>query len=207
MPSRSMSSRRAFGSVMPGRSRLFSFAVPFVSLMPTPGRLANCFLMRSRRSSHCGWKGAGMRACQLGRSPPCPSASMTWVPKRPMGLSSMPAAELEDAARQAARLQVLQGAIEVVEGVAVGDQLVEAQPAGEVEVGEHREVAARPCGAVAAAENGLVVVEAVHHQIDGGADARHADDGERPAGRERVERLPDDGEVADALEGVLGAAA
>src|SRR5262249_21792818 len=181
MPSRSMSSRRAFGSVMPGRSRLFSFAVPFVSLIPTPGRLANCFLMRSRRSSHFGWKAAGMRACQFGRSPPCPSASITCVPKRPIRclLACLPAcllmsaADVKDAASEAAGLEVVQRAVELVEGIAVGDQLVDAQPTREVEIGEHGEVAPRTGGAVPAAQDRLVVVEAVHHQLDRRADAGH----------------------------------
>src|SRR5262249_1938446 len=168
MPSRSMSSRRAFGSVMPGRSRLFSFAVPFVSLIPTPGRLANCFLMRSRRSSHFGWRAAGMRACQFGRSPPWPSASITCVPKRPMpyllACLLRRAADVEDSASQAAVLEVVQRPVELVEGIAVGDQLVDAQPARQVEIGEHGEVAPRASGTVAAAQDRLVVVEAVHHQ-------------------------------------------
>src|SRR4029077_6979264 len=180
MPSRSMSSRRAFGSVMPGRSRLFSFAVPFVSLMPTPGRLANCFLMRSRRSSHFGWKAAGMRACPFGRSPPWPSASITCVPKRPIACLLMRAADVEDAAGEAAGLEVVQRAVELVEGIAVGDQLVDAQPARQIEGGERGAAAPRRRGAVAAAEYLLVVVVAVYHQLDRGADARHAPHGERP---------------------------
>src|SRR5207249_5237630 len=58
---------------------------------------------------------------------------------------------------------------------------------------------------LAAAEDRLVLVEGVDHEVERRADLRHADDGERAARAERVERLADDGEVADRLEGVVGA--
>src|SRR4029450_12891551 len=154
---------------LPRASRRFRCAVPWVSFTPTPGRLANCFLMRSRRSSHLGWNAAGMRLCQLGRSPPCPSASMTCVPKRPMSTPSVRPADVEDAARQPTAFQVVKRAVELVEGIAVGDQLVDAQPPRQVEIGQHREVATRAGGAVAAAQDALVVVEAVDHGLPAGA--------------------------------------
>src|SRR5581483_12518108 len=81
------------------------------------------------------------------------------------------------------------------------------EPSGEVEVGEHWEVAPRARGAVAAAEDRLVLVELVDDDVEARAELRHADDRERPAGTERVERLADDGEAPDRLERVVGAAA
>src|SRR5213593_904020 len=196
MPSRSMSSRRLRGSVMPGRERLSTRAVPRVSLTPTPGRFANCCFTRSRRAAMCGWNARGRRSCQSAGSPPWPSASITKWPNLPMGAAS----EGEDAAREPPAAQV-------VERVAARDELVDLEPAAEVEVGEHREIAARPGGAVAAAEDRLVLVEGVDHEVERRADLRHADDGERAARTERVERLADDGEAADRLEGVVGAPA
>src|SRR5881392_1647915 len=196
MPSRSMSSRRLRGSVMPGRERLSTRAVPRVSLTPTPGRLANWRLMRSRRAAMCGWNSRGRRSCQSAGSPPWPSASITKGPNLPMGATS----EGEDAAREPPGAQI-------VERGAARDELVDLEPAAEVEVGEHREVAARAGRAVAAAEDRLVLVEGVDHEVEPRADLRHADDGERAARAERVERLADDREVADRLEGVVGAAA
>src|SRR5881409_2640646 len=186
MPSRSMSSRRLCGSVMPGRERLSTRAVPRVSLTPTPGRFANCCFTRSRRAAMCGWNSRGRRSCQSAGSPPWPSASITKGPNLPMGATS----EGEDAAREPP-----------------GAQIVDLEPAAEVEVGEHHEVAARAGRAVAATEDRLVLVEGVDHEVEPRADLGHADDGERAARAERVERLADDGEVADRLEGVVGAAA
>src|SRR5262245_26641541 len=204
MPSRSMSTSRAFGSVMPGHSRLSSLAVPLVSLMPTPGRFANTCLMRSRRFAMCPWNSGGSRSCQLGRSPPWPSASMTWWPNRPMG--NPPLLEAEHAAGELPAAQVVQRTPEVVEGVVLGDELVDLEPATEVQVGQQREVAPRARRAVAAAEDRLVLVERVHHHVEARAELRHTDDGQRPAGSERVERLLDDRQAADRLEGVVGAA-
>src|SRR5438094_287356 len=203
MPSRSMSSRRLCGSVMPGRERLSTRAVPRVSLTPTPGRFANCCFTRSRRAAMCGWNSRGRRSCQSAGSPPWPSASITKWPNLPMGAPS----EGEDAAREPPGAQVVERGGELVERVAACDEVVELEPAAEVEVGEHREVAARAGRAVAAAEDRLVLVEGVDHEVEPRADLRHADDGERAARAERVERLADDGEVADRLEGVVGAAA
>src|SRR5947199_10206788 len=203
MPSRSMSSRRLRGSVMPGRERLSTRAVPRVSLTPTPGRFANCCLMRSRRAAMCGWNSRGRRSCQSAGSPPWPSASITKWPNLPMGTAS----EGEDAAREPPAAQVVERGGELVERVAARDELVDLEPAAEVEVGEHREIVARPGGAVAAAEDRLVLVEGVDHEVERRADLRHADDGERAARTERVERLADDGEAADRLEGVVGAPA
>src|SRR5437660_5272387 len=203
MPSRSMSSRRLGGSVMPGRERLSTRAVPRVSLTPTPGRFANCCFTRSRRGAMCGWNSRGRRSRQSAGSPPWPSASITKWPNLPMGAPS----EGEDAAREPPATQIIERSGELVERVAARDELVDLEPAAEVEVGEHREVAARAGRPVAAAEDRLVVVEGVDHEVEPRADLRHADDGERAARAERVERLADDGEVADRLEGVVGAAA
>src|SRR3989442_2774014 len=203
MPSRSMSSRRLRGSVMPGRERLSTRAVPRVSLTPTPGRFANCCFTRSRRAAMCGWNSRGRRSCQSAGSPPWPSASITKGPNLPMGATS----EGEDAAREPPGAQIVERGGELVERVAARDELVDLEPAAEVEVGEHREVAARAGRAVAAAEDRLVLVEGMDHEVEPRADLRHADDGERAARAERVERLVDDGEVADRLEGVVGAAA
>src|SRR5437870_7855963 len=208
IPSRSMSSSRAFGSVIPGRSRLSSLAVPLVCFTPTPGRLANCCLMRSRRASQRGWKRAGMRSCQRGRSPPCPSASITWCPNLPIvPLLSGGAVEEEDAARQASLLEILERAGKLLERVVLRDELVDLAPPAEIEVGEQREVATRPRRTVAAAEDRLVLVERVDDELEARAELRDADDGERAAGSERLERLLDDREAADGLERVVGAAA
>src|SRR5438093_2728889 len=203
MPSRSMSSRRLRGSVMPGGERLSTRAVPRVSLTPTPGRFANCCFTRSRRAAMYGWNSRGRRSCQSAGSPPWPSASITKGPNLPMGATS----EGEDAAREPPSAQIVERGGELVERVAARDELVDLEPAAEVEVGEHREVAARAGRAVAAAEDRLVLVEGVDHEVEPRADLRHADDGERAARAERLERLADDGEVADRLEGVVGAAA
>src|SRR5881628_1939295 len=203
MPSRSMSSRRLRGSVMPGRERLSTRAVQRVYLTPTPGRFANCCLIRSRRAAMCGWNSSGRRACQSAGSPPWPSASITKWPNLPMGATS----EGEDAARQPPGAQIVERGGELVERVAARDELVDLEPAAEVEVGEHREVAARAGRAVAAAEDRLVLVEGVDHEVERRADLRHADDGERAARAEGVERLADDGDAADRLEGVVGAPA
>src|SRR5881396_3476564 len=164
MPSRSMSSRRLRGSVMPGRERLSTRAVPRVSLTPTPGRFANCCFTRSRRAAMYGWNSRGRRSCQSAGSPPWPSASITKGPNLPMGATS----EGEDAAREPPGAQIVERGGELVERVTARDELVDLEPA---------------------------------------ADLGHADDGERAARAERVERLADDGEVADRLEGVVGAAA
>src|SRR3989442_1045014 len=208
IPSRSMSSSRDFGSVMPGRSRASSLAVPLVSLTPTPGRLANCFLMRSRRASQSGWKRAGMRSCQRGRSPPCPSASITWWPNLPIvRLLSGGAVEEEDAARQASLLEILERAGKLLERVVLRDELVDLEPPAEIEVGEQREVATRPRRAVAAAEDRLVLVERVDDELEARAELRDTDDGERTARPERVQGLLDDGEATDGLERVVGPAA
>src|SRR2546426_3005199 len=115
--------------------------------------------------------------------------------------------ESEDAARELPALEVLEGAAEVLEGVAAGDELVDLQPAAEIEVRQHREVAARPRGAVAAAEDRLVLVERMHDELEARPELRHADDRERTARPERVERLADHAGVADRLERVIGAAA
>src|SRR5881396_3856101 len=203
MPSRSMSSRRLRGSVMPGRERLSTRAVPRVSLTPTPGRFANCCFTRSRRAAMCGWNSRGRRSRQSAGSPPWPSASITKWPNLPMGAPS----EGEDAAREPPATQIIERSGELVERVAARDELVDLEPAAEVEVGEHREVAARAGRPVAAAEDRLVLVEGVDHEVERRADLRHADDGERAARTERVERLADDGEAADRLEGVVGAPA
>src|SRR5207249_4470806 len=136
-------------------------------------------------------------------APPGPSASITKWPNLPMGAPS----EGEDAAREPPATQIIERSGELVERVAARDELVDLEPAAEVEVGEHREVAARAGRPVAAAEDRLVLVEGVDHEVERRADLRHADDGERAACAERVERLADDGEVADRLEGVVGAAA
>src|SRR6266566_1747138 len=200
MPSRSMSSRRPRGSVMPGRERLSTRAVPRVSLTPTPGRFANCCFTRSRRAAMCGWNSRGRRSCQSAGSPPWPSASITKGPNLPMGATS----EGEDAAREPPGAQIVERGGELVERVAARDELVDLEPAAEVEVGEHREIAARAGRAVAAAEDRLVLVEGMDHEVEPRADLRHTDDGERAA---RAERLADDREVADRLEGVVGAAA
>src|SRR5437867_12493444 len=202
MPSRSMSSRRLRGSVMPGRERLSTRAVPRVSLTPTPGRFANCGCTRSRRAAMCGWNSRGRRSCQSAGSPPWPSASITKGPNLPMGATS----EGEDAARQPPGAQIVERGGELVERVAARDELVDLEPPAEIQVCEHREVAAGAGGPVAAAEDRLVLVEGVDHEGERRAGLRHADDGERAARAEGVEGLTDDGEVADRLEGVVGAA-
>src|SRR5205814_7831896 len=149
------------------------------------------------------WNSRGRRSCQSAGSPPWPSASITKGPNLPMGATS----EGEDAAREPPGAQIVERGGELVERVAARDELVDLEPAAEVEVGEHREVAARAGRAVAAAEDRLVLVEGVDHEVEPRADLRHADDGERAARAERLERLADDREVADRLEGVVGAAA
>ena len=68
---------RAFGSVMPGRLPASTRALPFVSFTPTPIRFANCFAIFAFRSSQWPAYSFGSRDCQSGRSPPCPSASIT----------------------------------------------------------------------------------------------------------------------------------
>src|SRR5262245_8344576 len=137
-----------------------------------------------------------MRDCQLGWSPPCPSASMTWLPYFPIALSLCCVSEAEHAAGQVAGLQIVQRAAEVLERVVLRDQLVDLEAAVQVQIGEHREVAARPRGAVAATEDRLVLVERLHDEVEAGAELRHADDRECAARAERVERLLDDGDVA-----------
>src|SRR5437773_210781 len=96
---------------------------------------------------------------------------------------------------------------ELLESILLVDELVHLEPPAEVEVGEQREVATGPRRPVPAAEDRLVLVERVHDELEARAELRDADDGERPAGPERVERLLDDREVADGLEGVVRAAA
>src|SRR2546427_11682905 len=128
-----------------------------------------------------GWNSRGRRSCQSAGSPPWPSASITEGPNLPMGATS----EGEDAAREPPGAQIVERGGELVERVAARDELVDLEPAAEVEVGEHREVAARAGRAVAAAEDRLVLVEGVDHEVEPRADLRHADDGERAARAER----------------------
>src|SRR5207249_2258338 len=117
------------------------------------------------------------------------------------------AVEEEDAARQASLLEVLERPRQLLERVALRDELVDLEPPAEVEVGEERKIAARSRRAVAAAEDRLVLVVGVDDELEARAELRDADDGERAAGPERLERLLDDGEAADGLERVVGAAA
>src|SRR5207249_3153476 len=119
MPSRSMSSRRLRGSVMPGRERLSTRAVPRVSLTPTPGRFANCCFTRSRRAAMCGWNSRGRRSCQSAGSPPWPSASITKGPNLPMGATS----EGEDAAREPPGAQIVERGERLGEEGEVADRL------------------------------------------------------------------------------------
>src|SRR5439155_467482 len=104
-------------------------------------------------------------------------------------------------------LQILERPRQLLERVALRDELVDLEPPAEVEVGEERKIAARSRRAVAAAEDRLVLVEGVDDELEARAELRDADDGERAAGPERLERLLDDGEAADGLERVVGAAA
>src|SRR5882672_10749900 len=118
-----------------------------------------------------------------------------------------PSFQREDAAGEAAALEILERAGELLERVAPRDELVDLETTAEVEVGEHREVAPRAGGPVAAAEDRLVLVERVDDEVEARAELRDADHRERAARAEGVQRLADDREVADRLEGVVGAAA
>src|SRR5438876_254920 len=82
------------------------------------------------------------------------SGSMRKGPNLPMGATS----EGEAAAREPPGAQIVERGGELVERIAARDELVDLEPAAEVEVGEHREVAARAGRAVAAAEDRLVLV-------------------------------------------------
>src|SRR5204862_6550454 len=104
---------------------------------PLPGGFANCGCRGSGRAARCGWNSRGRRSCQSAGSPPWPAASITKGPNLPMGATS----EGEDAAREPPGAQIVERGGELVERVAARDELVDLEPAAEVEVGQHREVA------------------------------------------------------------------
>src|SRR5262245_27685698 len=111
----------------------------------------------------------------------------------------------EHPAVELAVVQVVDGPLDLVERVDLADHLVEQQAAVLVEADQQRDVVVGPGGAVAAAEDRLVVVEVVDHEAGLGAELGHAEQGERAAPVEQVDALADEGRVADALEHVVGA--
>src|SRR5689334_3257186 len=110
--------------------------------------------MRQLGHPDCEYTPPHSRSCRSQHAPRRPSASITKWPNLPMSAPS----EGEHAAREAPGTQVVERGRELVERVAARDELVDLEPTAEVEVGEHREVAARAGGAVAAAEDRLVLV-------------------------------------------------
>src|SRR5205085_12564181 len=131
--------------------------------------------------------------CATGRrrggGPASPRARRRARPRRSRSARTCPSSCLqrEDAARKTARLQILERGGELVERVAAGDELVDLQPAGQVEVREHREVAAGTRRPLAAAQDRPVLVGPVHDEVELRAELRDADDGERAARAERLE--------------------
>src|SRR5438046_8812878 len=95
--------------------------------------------------------------------------------------------EGEDAAREPPGAQIIERSGELVERVAARDELVDLEPAAEVEVGEHREVAARAGRPVAAAE-----------------DRRGLGQGGAPAAGRRDGVRPDDAGASGARAGAVG---
>ena len=109
----------------------------------------------------------------------------------------------EHAPVELAGVHVVEALLDVGEVVDLAHHLVEQQAAVEVEADEQRDVVVGPGGAVAAAEDRLVVVERVHHEAGLGAELRHAEQHQVAAPVEEVDRLADQGRVPDALEDVV----
>src|SRR5205085_7056131 len=106
--------------------------------------------------------------------------------------------EDDDAAGQLARFQVGQRLLELVELVGAGDQFVELETPGPVEVDHHGNVVTGAGRAVATAENPLVHVHARHEEGRLGVGPGHAENDSVAAPAERVDGLADHRRVAHA---------
>src|SRR6185369_15608195 len=96
--------------------------------------------------------------------------------------------QLENTSRQSTLLHVLQRHVEIFQLVVVRDQLVDLELAAEIELGEHGEVTPRLRRAVTATVDRLVLIERVHDELESRADLGYADNGQRPARAECLER-------------------
>src|SRR5690606_6939959 len=98
-----------------------------------------------------------------------------------------PSSEGEHAAGEVAVVHVLDGATDVAERVRPGDQLVELEAPGQVQLDEQRDVLVRAAGAVAAPHDRLVVVHAADQEAGLGAELGHAEDDGGAAPVEQVD--------------------
>src|SRR2546422_3639122 len=96
-----------------------------------------------------------------------------------------------DATRDLSTLERVIRFVDLRERIAPGQQLVDLQLAGAVEVDQLRDVVPWPRGTVDRAGDGALLEDQRHHRHrDLGGDRRHADDYGKPALREAVVRLP-----------------
>lgn len=96
--------------------------------------------------------------------------------------------------------------MDLVERIVPGDQLIDLEPAAQVELGEHRKIVLWPRRSVTTALDRPVKAERIHHELGAGVELRNADNGESPTGSQRGESLLHCSEMADRLKGVVDTA-
>src|SRR4051812_10143889 len=118
--------------------------------------------------------------------------------------SANTASEREYAAgRELAGLEVVHGGLHVLERIARRHQLVELEPALSVEVDIAAHISLRLRRPIAAAEHGLVEIHGCDVERDLSRRLGYAEHYARAAPVEQLDRRADQGDVADALEGVV----
>src|SRR5687767_13076318 len=141
------------------------------------------------RTARSAWLGAVVRARRSEGEPGT-------APARPLNSSAKTSSRIgsedDEAARQLAGGERAEGLVGLVEPVAPVDELVDAQPAGQVEAHEGRQILARARAAIGgAADLALRRHHRAHVERDGRAGFRHADEDANPAGSERLQGLRD----------------
>jgi hypothetical protein len=114
--------------------------------------------------------------------------------------------DLQHRTQRAPRAHRVEALVDPLEREALGDHLVEPEPAVEVEPGEPREVAPRACPAVARAHDPSLAHQRAEAQRHLPVDRHLAEDGQRAAGPGAVERELQRRLAARALEHEVGTA-